>query len=95
VINRQATDGETTLRLPDNPVIHHFGYAQSAAIVEYKLKVHGHIAEIKPEWFNTVFLDEQRQQDLHPVGSDYWNWETCPVPAFMQDHPYAALEIIR
>lgn len=78
--------------------INHMGYAQRSEIVGYKMKIHGHKAELKPDWFETVFMDESRTTDLHPVGSQYWNVERVDpwayLPDFMKAHKYANLEVI-
>ena len=80
--------------------IHHFGYAQRAEIIRYKLLTHGHRNEFRRDvdWFNDVFM-ANRQTDCHPVGSEYWNAEPIDpfedgLPGWMQDHPYAALDVI-
>lgn len=77
----------------------HFGYAQRPEIVQYKMRIHGHKHELKPNWFETVFMDERRTMDLHPVGSEYWNVETIDpwqyLPDFMKSHPYAKKDVIR
>lgn len=87
--------GETTLSTPDR--INHMGYAQRSEVVRYKMTIHGHKNELKPNWFETTFAPN-RQTDCHPVGSDYWNVEEINpwlyMPDFMSDHPYAELEII-
>lgn len=89
--------GETTFQIPawcgESFRIHHFGYAQSAEIIGYKMKIHGHIAELRPRWFEDVFLPNV-QTDCHPVGSEWWTPEHCEPPAFMADHPYYELEVI-
>lgn len=74
----------------------HYGYAQRSEIVRYKLLTHGHRAEFRRDcdWFNDIFMNPTRTTDLHPVGSNEWNWEAVDVPEFMQDHPYANLEVI-
>ncbi len=79
-----------------NRVIHHLGYAQRSEIVRYKLLTHGHKAEFRRDcdWFNDIFMDSNRTTDLHPVGSEYWNWEEVEIPDFMLDHPFANLELI-
>jgi hypothetical protein len=76
--------------------INHFGYAQRSEIVRYKLETHGHRAEFRRDcdWFNDIFMNPSRKTDLHPVGSDQWTVESIETPAFMLDHPYAALELI-
>lgn len=78
--------------------INHMGYAQRSEIVGYKMKIHGHKHELRPNWFETVFMDEGRTTDLHPVGSQYWNVERIDpwayLPDFMRAHRYAKLEVI-
>ena len=94
--------GTSTTFTPDQslPILErsvlHYGYSQRSEIVRYKLETHGHKAEIRRDcdWFNDIFMNTERTTDLHLVGSDAWNWEPVDVPAFMQDHPYANLEII-
>lgn len=76
------------------PVLH-FGYAQSARIVRYKWEIHNHFAEMRPGWFERVFLPWQPgQRDVHPTSVDYWH----PKPAhselideLLADHPYRSL----
>lgn len=74
----------------------HYGYAQRSEIVRYKLETHGHKNEFRRDcdWFTDIFMNPARTTDLHPVGSDQWNWEAVDVPEFMQAHPYAKLDII-
>lgn len=85
--------------LPYVGYIAHMGYAQRPAIIEYKMKVHGHKAEFRRDvnWFQDVFM-ANRQQDCHPIGSDYWNPERVMpleyMPGWMADHPYYHCEVI-
>lgn len=78
-------------------VVNHFGYAQRPEIVGYKMKIHGHKAELRPNWFEDTFLPN-KQTDCHPAGSEYWNPETIDpwqyLPGFMRYHPYAQMEVI-
>lgn len=73
--------------------INHFGYAQTPAIVQYKLLTHGHRNELRTDidWFKERYL-ANAQQDCHPVGSEYWNPEEVDpldyMPAFMREHPF-------
>jgi hypothetical protein len=39
-------------------------------------------------------MNPLRTTDLHPVGSDAWNWESVDVPEFLLDHPFASLDLI-
>lgn len=97
VILPRYMNGQVTFQIPawcpDSFRVHHFGYAQSSEIVGYKMKIHGHIAELRPRWFEDVFLPN-RQTDCHPVGSEWWNPEACDVPEFLANHPYANLEVV-
>lgn len=80
--------------------MHHFGYAQTPAIVRYKWLIHGHRGELRHDvdWFNEVYM-ANRQTDTHPVGSDFWNPETVDpfalgLPEYMRAHPFAGMEVI-
>lgn len=79
----------------------HLGYAQRVEIVRYKLMMHMHAPEFRTDcnWFEDIFLDESRVNDLHPVGSQWWNREPVDpldyMPAWMAEHPYYGLEVIR
>lgn len=80
--------------------IHHFGYAQTPAIVRYKWLIHGHRGELRHDvdWFNDVYM-ANRQFDCHPVGSDAWNPETVDpfalgLPEHMRAHPFAGMQVI-
>lgn len=79
--------------------IAHMGYAQRLEIVRYKMRIHGHRAELRTDvdWFRDVYA-ANRQRDCHPVGSEYWNPEPVNplgyMPAWMMEHPYANEEVI-
>lgn len=81
------------------PIVH-LGYAQRPEIVQYKQHTHGHKGEWRKDvdWFNDVFMNNERTKDLHPVGSDYWNYELVYpldyMPAFMVEHPYFTMATI-
>ncbi len=78
--------------------IYHFGYAQSEAITRYKWTIHGHQNELRPGWFDEIFLDETRKTDLHPVVKDWWNaveFDKATLPAALHKHPYYDLRVIR
>lgn len=89
--------GDTTFQRPpwsaEDFLIHHMGYAQSTPIVEYKPKVHGHIAEWRADWFETRWLPNA-QTDCHPTMFNRWNPIACEPPDFMREHPYYSLEVI-
>jgi hypothetical protein len=79
--------------------INHMGYAQRPEIVRYKQLTHGHRNEWRHDcnWFEDKFM-ANAQTDCHPCGSEYWNPESVDparfMPAFMQFHPYAQMEVI-
>lgn len=97
VILPKLVNETSTFQIPpymgDDFRVHHFGYAQRSEIVRYKMKVHGHIAELRSRWFEDVFM-MNRQADCHPVGSEHWHTEPCDVPHFMTDHPFAGLDVV-
>lgn len=87
---------------------YHMGYAQSAMLIQYKMTIHGHRAELKRNWF-PVYRDWKGPEDtpecgVHPTnGCDdkthkpFWN----PVPFvrfdiehLVGDHPYFVDELI-
>lgn len=98
VINTHSTSGEGTVQT--NTPIAHMGYAQSEAIIQYKLLTHGHRNEFRQDcdWLRDRFL-ANAQRDCHPVGSEYWNPEPVTpadyLPDWMRTHPYWTKEIIR
>lgn len=90
-------DNAVTFDTPDNAYrIHHYSYAQSLKLMEYKMSIHGHIREFRKDvdWLNDIFK-ANRQYDCHPCGSQYWmEVENVEVPYFMKDHPYSGLDLI-
>lgn len=80
--------------------IAHLGYAIPADLMAYKWQIHGHKNELRRDvdWFNEVYLNTERRTDLHPVGSDQWNWEAVNpldfMPSYMTEHPFYGLDII-
>lgn len=83
--------GEATVAGP----IAHMGYAQRSEIVRYKMTIHGHRAELRPDWYDTVWTPNV-QTDCHPVGSDHWTPQRVDpwvyLPDTMRHHPYADME---
>lgn len=55
--------------------VYHMGYAQTSKIVRYKLSIHGHKGELRPEYFDNVFMPwKPGTGDVHPTsGNGYWN----------------------
>lgn len=99
VINPRATEGYTTLNT-DGKAYNHLGYAIRPELMRWKWLIHGHVNQLRKDcdWFNDRYMNKDAKTDLHPVGSDYWNYEIVnPIdymPAFMADHPYFGREWI-
>lgn len=82
------------------PVMH-FGYAQSLAIMRYKLTCHGHKKELRPNWLEQKFIAwKPGDSDTHPTANNLWTpHPTHPAIAakvreVLHDHPYLDLKEI-
>lgn len=89
VLAPKAPDGERTI--PTFFSINHFGYAIPLEYMRYKWHgIHGHQAELKPNWVETVYANTERVYDVHPVGT-HWNAKLVDpldhMPRFMLEHP--------
>lgn len=78
--------------------IAHMGYAIPTGLLQYKMHIHGHRAELRQDdWFTKKWC-ANAQEDCHPVGSDHWNTEDVNpldyMPVWMQSHPYYGLKVI-
>lgn len=98
VYNMTVKDAESEATMPTDKRVWHFGYAQPARMVQYKLLTHGHKGEWRKDvdWFNDVFL-ANRQTDCHPVGSDAWSVEAIDLsglPSVLQAHPLKDVKVI-
>jgi len=75
----------------------HMGYSQPKAYIWYKMQIHGHRSDWRPEWYQERFL-ANAQVDCHPCGSEWWNPEPVNpwdyLPEFMRQHPFANMEVI-
>jgi len=109
ILNLRSPSG---LRYADQKIpVLHFGYAQSEKITKYKIDIHGHRGEWRPEWHAQKFLPWRpgvEMKDVHPTcgwnssfGDYFWNPKPTPkelqevVAAQLFGHPYADLEVIR
>lgn len=76
----------------------HMGYAQTPEIIEYKMSIHGHKAEIRPGWFEQKFLAwEPGMGDVHPTCEDTWTprpYDKGLISDVVGDHPYFHLGVI-
>lgn len=84
--------------------VFHFGYAQNEATMRYKVACHGHLAEFRPNYLDTLFFPWRPGCDLrylHPTSLQIWEQpEATPasvletLDAILYDHPYRAVELI-
>lgn len=87
-------------KLPERPDIWHFGYARKPIDIEYKMAIHGHVAEIFPEWYTEKFLKwtpNNNVTDCHPACRDFWfpkPFDKNLLPSDLHLHPYAEMDII-
>jgi len=81
--------------------IYHMGYAQSEAIMKYKLSCHGHKNEIPENWFEDKWLNYEKGKTtyLHPATDAYWietkEFDKKLMPDFMKKHPYYNMKRIK
>ncbi len=77
--------------------VHHFGYARELKHIEYKMSIHGHKHEIRPEWLQKFknwkpdALDLQLHFDVHPTCVNTWTvvpFDQSRLPKIMEQHPY-------
>lgn len=93
--------GRGSATFETDKAVNHFGYAIPPKLMREKWRVHGHKDELRKDvdYFTDIY-EANRQTDVHPVGSEYWNPETVDpfaedwLPKFMRRHPYAGMEAI-
>lgn len=77
--------------------IYHFGYAINEEMMRYKMSIHGHKSEIRPEWFEIWRTWKGENIGLfHPTSFDIWK-EIVPFDKEdlpLKDHPYFNLSQI-
>jgi len=77
--------------------IWHFGYATRTDIVKYKMSIHGHAGEWRPNWFADKWTPWPPVDDLHPTNVNFWYPQPLDrnrLPAIMHKHPFWELEPI-
>lgn len=84
---------------PQRVPVYHLGYAQNEAITRYKMDIHGHRGEWRPEWWETKFLNwKPGTIDVHPTCKENF-WIPKPfdrerLKFLLGDHPYFGKELI-
>jgi len=76
----------------------HFGYAQPTKYIIYKMQVHGHKREWRPDWFKKRWLNNA-QEDVHPVCyiPPMWNCEPfdkTKLPEVLKKHKFFRKDLI-
>lgn len=93
--------GEHYLSPQLHPVFH-AGYAITFVTCRYKISIHGHLAEFKPNWFNEKFAPfHPGMKDVHPTNgydpsTGKYFWEPEPIDEetlkiiqpLLGDHPF-------
>lgn len=75
--------------------VHHMSYAMPSEIVKYKIEVSGHRQEIRPRWFDDIFMKwPERKTDLHPCVFDWWAVQPVDPPDCLRAHPNFGKEVI-
>lgn len=78
-------------------IVYHMGYCQSELITRYKLSIHGHKKELRPEWLDIWLNWQPGQGMLHPVSFDIWKeaipFDKTQLPQVLKDHPNYNSEI--
>lgn len=81
----------------------HFGYAIETKTLLYKLAIHGHRDELRPNWFEEKWQAWPPVDDCHPTngrkenGEGWWNpepFDKWQLPEIMYSHPFFNLERI-
>lgn len=94
---------------PGCPVLH-FGYAQRAEVVKYKMHIHNHRREFRrADWYESVFESwrpssaDEAPGDVHPTCVGIWNprpiGQVSPrafeaVRRELYDHPFLGFDVI-
>lgn len=83
--------------------IYHLGYAITTETLKYKLSIHGHKDELRPNWLEEKWLAWPPVDDCHPTngrkvdGTGWWNPKTfdkAKLPQVLKSHPWYDLERI-
>lgn len=74
--------------------IYHFGCAQRLDIMRYKLQIHGHFDELRPDWINQVYIKWEPGIEiplgLHLTSHNLWQaseFNKESLPGILRNHP--------
>ncbi len=83
--------------------IYHFGYAVTDKVMRYKMSVHGHKDEWRPNWFEEKWQAWPPVDDCHPTngkndeGIGWWNpqpFDKRELPHVLHSHPWFGVDKI-
>lgn len=81
-------------------IVYHFSCAQRMEIMRYKLEIHGHKSEIRPNWlsmYENWKFDDVVENGLHLVANGLWNaveYNKTQMPEILKQHPNYLKEVI-
>lgn len=96
VIDTRHSEGVGYIPTELGPVWH-FGYAISDATLRYKLSIHGHKNELRPNWYEDKWQAWPPVDDCHPTngrndeGIGWWNpkpFDKRELPYVLHSHPW-------
>jgi glycosyltransferase involved in cell wall biosynthesis len=83
-------------------LLHHYSYAKSPIKIKQKVTTFSHSHQILPGWYENKFLaweNNKEMRDIHPVWPTQYQKAVKisreQLPATMQDHPFAAVEVLQ
>ena len=99
IIQPKKTQSPDTGSIPREwGVISHFGYAITPLLMRYKWLIHGHRADYRRGWYEDIYMDKNRVDDLHPTNVDFWTYSVVDpldyMPKWMVNHKWYSREWI-
>ncbi len=103
LIDTRHRTGTNYISPTDFGKILHFGYAIKNETMRYKLSLHGHKDELRPNWYEEKWLAWPPPKDCHPTngikqdGTGWWDpvpFDKALLPEFMRRHPFYNLDKI-
>lgn len=71
--------------------VYHFGYAIKDVLMQYKWKIHGHINELRHDWFTQRWAAWPPEADCHPTNKNFWTpepFDAYKLPDYMHTHKW-------
>lgn len=99
-INLHNTDAQGCDVVP--AIVYHFSCAQRMEIMRYKLEIHGHKSEIRPDWLSDVYERWEPGMiiplGLHLVSHNLWpqaiDFDKNTLPLLLKEHANFSKDII-